>query len=140
MTNAFRLSLGVAVTALLIGCSKTEPAAVEAANESNVAAAPVVETAAPAASPAAVAGDLSSDFMVGKWSAMAEDCTDTVEFRKDGAAVTPFGTVKWSLDGDKLVFDFGDGSKQPASTVKVLTPDRIEITKDGGKTETQKRC
>mgnify|MGYP003296075807 CR=1 FL=1 len=142
MTNALRLSLGIAGAALLIGCNKTEPAAANAAHDTEVAAntaVPVVNTATPAATPAA-AGALSTDYMVGKWSAMNEDCADTLEFRKDGSMVTPMGNAKWALDGDKLVVDFGDGAKQNPSSIKVLSPDRIEITKGSGGKETQKRC
>ena len=144
MTTTLRLSLGIAAATMLIGCSKADTAD---ANTANVAvaneAAPVVETAAPAAAPAAAAatGDaLSTDYMVGKWSAMAEDCKDTIEFRKDGSMVTPIGNAKWGLNGDKLMVDFGDGRKQEPSSIKVLTHERIEITKAGGKTENQKRC
>ena len=142
MTNRLRLSLGIAGAALLIGCNKAEPATDNAAN---VAAAepvaPMVNTATPVATPAAAAaGALSADYMVGKWSAMGEDCAHTLEFRKDGTVVTPMGNAKWALDGDKLDMGFGDGSKQPPSSIKVLGPDRIEISTAGEKSETQKRC
>ncbi len=141
MNNLLRLSLGVACCALLAGCNKAEPAP---ANDVAVvlnAAAPVVETATPAATPTAAGGEtLNTAFMTGKWSAMAEDCADTVEFRKDGTMVTPIGNATWALDGAKLNVDFGDGAKQDPSSIKVLSHDRIEVTKAGGKTETQKRC
>lgn len=72
---------------------------------------------------------------------MGEDCADTIEFRKDGTAATPFGEGKWSLAGDKLVMDFGEGSSNlDPSAIKPLGPDRIEITKASGTKETQKRC
>lgn len=143
MSNAIRLSLGIAVTALLVGCSQAEPAANAAANTANVAvaaepAAPVANTAAPKV--AAADGALSADYMVGKWSATDENCADTLEFRKDGTVVTPFGNAKWALNGDKLAVDFGEGSKVDPSTIKALGPDRIEITKGSGNKETQKRC
>ena len=139
MTNALRLSIGVAISASLIGCNKAEPAA---ANTTGVAVANAPAPAAPpAAPPAAATGDaLTADFMVGKWSARNESCADTLEFHKDGKMTTPFGDAKWALDGDKLNADFGDGQKQHPSTIKVLTHDRIEIMRDDGKTETQKRC
>ena len=142
MTNRLRLSLGIAGAALLIGCNKAEPAAANAANVAAAdPAAPVVNTVTPVATPAAAAaGALSADYMVGKWSAIGEDCSHTVEFRKDGTVATPMGNAKWTLDGNKLVFDYGEGSKQPPSSIKVLSPDRIEISKAGGKSETQKRC
>ena len=141
MNNSLRLVLGVACCALLAGCNKAEPApANDVAIVAN-AADPVVETATPTATPTAAGGDaLSTVFMTGKWSAMAEDCADTVEFRKDGTMVTPIGNAKWALDGAKLNVDFGDGAKQDPSSIKVLSHDRIEVTKAGGKTETQKRC
>ena len=142
MTNSLRLALGVACCALIAGCNKAEPApANDVAVAANVAE-PVTNTAAPAAPVEAAAGGdaLSTEFMTGKWSAMAEDCADTVEFRKDGTMVTPIGNAKWAINGDKLNVDFGDGLKHDPSSIKVLTHDRIEVTKVGGKTETQKRC
>jgi hypothetical protein len=78
--------------------------------------------------------------MVGKWSAMGEDCSSTLEFHKDGTANSPIGPGKWTLVGDKLSFDFGDGSTQAPSTIKVLSQDRIEITRASGGKETEKRC
>lgn len=144
MSNVCRLSLAIAVSAVLAGCSEAEPAANTAANTANVAvaaeaAAPVVNTAAPAA--VSAGGAVTADYMVGKWSAMSEDCADTIEFRKDGTAATPFGEGKWSLVGDKLAMDFGEGSsKVDPSSVKPLGQDRIEITDASGGKETQKRC
>ena len=142
MTNALRLSFGIAVTALLIGCSKGETPAAEAANDSEITAtAPAAPAAAPPAAPAVpAAAGLGPDFMVGKWSAMNEDCSDTLEFRKDGSVATPFGEGKWTLAGDQLSVDFGEGSKMDPSTIKALSQDRIEISKKSGGKETQKRC
>ena len=140
MTNALRYSLGLAAAALLIGCSKAEAPTAEAANDTELpaAAAPAAPAAAPAAAP--VAAGLGPDFMVGKWSAMNEDCADTLEFRKDGSVATPFGEGKWTLAGDQLSVDFGEGNKMDPSTIKVLSQDRIEISKKSGGKETQKRC
>jgi len=142
MTSALRLSFGIAVAALMIGCSKGETPAAEAANDSEIAAtAPAATAAAPAAAPATpAAAGLGPDFMVGKWSAMNEDCSDTLEFRKDGSVATPFGEGKWSLAGDQLSVDFGEGSKMDPSTIKALSQDRIEISKKSGGKEIQKRC
>ena len=125
--------------AALLACGKEQ-----AANDSMNAASAGSTTAATANAPmsaAAVApGAVNADFLVGKWSAFGEDCKNTIEFRRDGTAVTPIGEAKWSLSGDKLQFDYGDGSKQPPSTVKPLGNDRIEFTKESGTKETQKRC
>lgn len=141
MTNRMRFSLGLAMAASLLGCSKAETPAAEAANNNEItAAAPAAPAAAPAATPAAAPADLGPDFMVGKWSAMNEDCSDTLEFRKDGTVNTPFGEGKWTLAGDQLSVDFGEGSKMDPSTIKALSPDRIEISKKSGGKETQKRC
>ena len=144
MSNAIRLSVSIAVTGLLVGCSQAEPAGNAAADAANVAvaaepAAPVVNTAAPT-TVATADGALSADYMVGKWSAMDENCAETLDFRKDGTVVTPFGNARWALNGDKLAVDFGEGSKVDPSTIKALGPDRIEITKGSGNKETQKRC
>ena len=137
------LLLGVA--AMLLGCDKQAPAANDNANATANPA-----PAGPIASPGgakvvtspgeAGAGAMSADFLIGKWSAMGEDCSATVEFRKDGTAVTPVGEAKWTLIGDKLRFDYGDGSNQPPSTVKPLGKDRVETITQSGKKDTQKRC
>jgi hypothetical protein len=103
----------------------------------NQAAAPAEAT--PATAPATAAG-LSADYMVGKWSAIGEDCSETLEFRKDGMVTTPIGDAKWTLNGDQLAIDYGDGSKIQPSSIKALGPDRIEITTASGRKETEKRC
>jgi hypothetical protein len=142
MTNQTRFSLGLAIAALA-ACGQPAPEAANAANaavETPAANNAVAAEAAPAATPVAAGGAVTADYMVGKWSAMNEDCADTLEFRKDGSVKTPFGDAKWTLAGDQLGVDFGDGSKQDPSTIRVLGPDRIEITKKSGGKETQKRC
>ena len=110
----------------------------------NEAAAPANETAAPSQAAPATAGAVTADFMIGKWSATNEDCSEVLEFRKDGTVKTPIGDAKWTLAGDQLAgdqlaVDFGDGSTLQPSTIKSLGPDRIEISDASGK-ETQKRC
>jgi hypothetical protein len=132
------LLLGAAT--LLVACGKQQATANESANAAVNAPATDANGAAPAATPAAAPGTLSADYMVGKWSAMDEDCTHTVEFNKDGTVTTPIGTAKWTIAGDKLSFDYGDGSKPTTSAIKVLGPDRIGITRESGGTETEKRC
>ena len=133
----------LALTAALLALASCGSGQTNAANES-INAAPANEAAAvtppPAPAPTAADGALSADYLVGKWSAMREDCSATIEFRKDGTVSTPLGDGKWILAGDKLTFDYGDGSKQPASTIKVLSADRIEILRGSGGKETEKRC
>jgi len=129
-------------TAVLAGCGSTQ-----AANDSNAPAAEVTVTnvantdagnvAAPAATEAA---GFSTDFMVGKWSAIGEDCSATLEFRKDGTVTTPIGVAKWTVTGDKLSIAYEDGSAPTVSSIKVLDPARIEITHASGTKETEKRC
>lgn len=107
----------------------------------NEAAAPANQAAvapAPAASATSVA--LSADYMVGKWSAVDEDCSGTLEFRKNGTVTTPIGDAKWTLTDAKLAIDYGDGSAPTRSSIKPLGPDRIEITTASGRKETEKRC
>ena len=141
MTNMLRFSLGIAVTACLIGCSKAETPAAEAANDTEVAAPVAAPAAPPAAAPAApAAAGLGPDFMVGKWSAMGS-CDDTLEFRKDGSVATPFGPGRWTLAGDQLSVEFdGDTGKQAPSTIARIDENTIRITQPSGKSETQKRC
>jgi hypothetical protein len=131
------LLLGTAVA--LLACGKQQAAANNSANAVTAAPAEANTAAAAPAAPAA-AGTVNADFMVGKWSAMGEDCSHTIDFRKDGTVTTPIGDGKWSLAGDKLSFDYGDGSKQPPSSIKMLTHDRIEITRGSGGKEIEKRC
>jgi hypothetical protein len=139
------LLLGVA--AVLLACGEKQAASSDAN-----AAAPEITTTAPAnTAVAADAGNvanasatipaaLSADYMVGKWSAMGEDCSGTLEFRKNGTVATPIGEAKWTLQGDQLAIDYGDGSAPTKSTIKTLSSDRIEITHTSGTKETEKRC
>jgi hypothetical protein len=131
----------IALTTALLTLAACGSGQTNAANEATNLA-PTNETAAvtPPPAPAAADGALSADYLVGKWSAMREDCSATIEFRKDGTVTTPLGDGKWTLAGDKLTFDYGDGSKQPASTITVLSADRIEILRGSGGKETEKRC
>ena len=136
-----RWGLTVAAAAMLAACGGNEAA--EANNEAEALneAAPTPEAenlVVPAAN--ASAGDVSAQFLAGKWSAMGEDCADTLEFRNDGKVTTPVGDASWTLAGDKLTIDYGEGSKPTTSTIKPLGSDRIEITTDSGRKETQKRC
>ena len=137
-----RPMLASAILALAAcGGSETNTANTTAnAATENAAAAAANPAAAPAQAAPAAAGAVTVDYMVGKWSAMDEDCSDTLEFRKDGTMTTPIGVAKWSLSGDKLAIVYGVGSKQPASTIKPLGPDRIEITTESGRKQTEKRC
>ena len=48
---------------------------------------------------------LSVDFMVGKWSAFGEDCSHTIELKRDGTVTTSIGTGKWKVGEGKLTFD-----------------------------------
>jgi hypothetical protein len=137
----------VGAAAALLACGKEQAAANDSANaastapattENATAATATANTASDAASTAP--GAVNAGFLVGKWSAIAEDCKNTIELRKDGTAVTPIGEAKWTLTGDKLLFDYSDGSKQPPSTVRALGHDRIEFTHDSGSKDTEKRC
>ena len=137
----------VGAAGALLSCGKEQAAANDSANAASAAPA-TTENASTAAATANVANAVGSagpvavnaDFLVGKWSAIAEDCKNTIEIRKDGTAVTPISEAKWTLTGDKLLFDYSDGSKQPPSTVRALGKDRIEFTRDSGSKDTEKRC
>jgi phosphate-selective porin len=129
--------------AALLACGKEQAAANDSANAASTAPATAENATAATANAntaSAAPGAVNADFLVGKWSAIAEDCKNTVEIRKDGTAVTPIGEAKWTLTGDKLQFDYSDGSKQPPSTVRALGKDRIEFTRDSGSKDTEKRC
>ena len=142
MTSAFRLSLCVAVTAFLTNCNQADPVANAGANTTNiVAAAPVTEpAAAPAATPAAAAsGELSADFLLGKWTAMG-DCKDVVEFRKDGVVMTPIGPGKWTLVGDQLTITPDGADKQTPTTISRVDDKTISTLRGTGKPDLQHRC
>jgi hypothetical protein len=131
---------------ILPACGSTH-----AANDSNAAVAEVTITNTPnatapadsgnAATPAATnSRGFGTDFMVGKWSAMGEDCSVVIDFHKDGSVTTPIGVAKWTAIGDKLSIAYPDGSAPTVSSIKVLDPARIEITHSSGTKETEKRC
>jgi hypothetical protein len=131
----------VAAAALLAACGGDNAA--QANNEAGTAVndaapAPLAENAAVPA--AAATGGAEAQYMLGKWSAIDEDCADTLEFRNDGKVTTPVGDANWTMAGDKLTIDHGDGSKPTTTTIKQLSADRIEITSASGRKETQKRC
>jgi len=138
----------VAALVLLAACGAKSEASNAAGNaaandvvETANAAAPMANVAVPASAPAATGGTtFSAEYMVGKWSAIDEDCSATIEFKKDGTVDTPIGTAKYKVEGDRLSFDYGDGSKATVSTIKVLSPERIEILRASGGKETEKRC
>ena len=132
--------LMLAAAALLASCGdKGAQANNEAAAAVNDAApAPLAENAA--MTPAAAPEGGGAQFLVGKWSAMGEDCAATLDFRNDGKVTTPIGDANWSMAGDKLTIDYGDGSTPTTSTIKQLGADRIEVTTASGRSETQKRC
>jgi hypothetical protein len=135
-----------ALTAALLMLAACGSGATNAANEAtnaapaNEAAAPAAPTAPAAPATSAAPGAVTADYMLGKWSAMGEDCKDTIEFRKNGTVGTPIGDAKRTLTGDKLTVDYGEGSNPTPSTIKPLGPDRIEITTSSGRKETEKRC
>jgi hypothetical protein len=116
------------------------PAVTDNAVAANEAAAPTPQATAPAAAAPATPAALSADYMVGKWSAMNEDCAATLVFTKDGKVTTPIGQAKWAVAGDKLTIDYSDGSTPTSSTIKPVSQDRIEITTSSGRKETEKRC
>ena len=131
----------VAAAALLAACGGDNAA--QANNEAGTAVndaalAPLAENAAVPA--AAATGGAEAQYMLGKWSAIDEDCADTLEFRNDGKVTTPVGDANWTMAGDKLTIDHGDGSEATTTTIKQLSADRIEITSASGRKETQKRC
>lgn len=123
---------------VLAGCSGGT--AETANNEAAVEAPSAPEAPAVTPASAAAGGAPTADYMVGKWSAIDEDCADTLEFRKDGTLTTPIAEAKWTLVGDELTMDYGDGSKQKPSKIKVLSQERIEITRGSGGKETAIRC
>ena len=129
------------LAATISGCGR----GAEANNTAEEAAVKEAPPAAPAEAPVAPAsaepgGAPTAAYMTGKWSALDESCADTLEFRNDGKVTTPIGDANWSLAGDKLTLDYGEGSKPTTTTIKVLTQDRIEVTTASGRSETQKRC
>ena len=139
-----KYALPVAI-ALALGACSQDAATNEDADANALiepAAEPVEVNAPAAAAPAAVPAGAAptADYMLGKWSATEGDCSSTLEFRKDGSVATPIGDAKWTLVGNQLAVDFGDGAKPDPTTVTVLTPDTIETTMKSGRKEVQKRC
>lgn len=134
-----RIAIVLLGSAILTACGGSGSANQLSNNAANVSEVPAPAPEANAATPASTSA-FSADYMVGKWSAIDEDCSATLEFRKDGTVATPIGDAKWTVAGDSLSFDYGDGSKPTVSTIKVLSPDRIEITHASGTKGTERRC
>jgi hypothetical protein len=138
------LLLGAAIALLACGQQPAANADTNAGTAEITSTATANEAGVPepqnAASPTQDPGAFSKDYMVGKWSALNEDCSGTLEFRKDGTVTTPIGTAKWTIAADKLSIDYSDESAPTVSTVKVLGPDRIELTHASGTKETERRC
>ena len=133
----------IAAAIALTACNAKAPTNQVVANAVDNGATSTANTAAPvvaAAAPATASGALTPEFMVGKWSAMNGDCSATIDFNKDGTVNTPMGKAKWTVKGDTLTFDYGDGSKPTVSTVKPTGPDKMEFTHDSGAKETEIRC
>ena len=141
-TKGHTLLLLGSATAILLACNKQAPAANASSNATTKSPpAASVEQANDASNVLAkAAGSITPDFLIGKWSALGEDCRATVEIRKDGTAVTPMGEAKWTLTGDKLKFEYGDGSKQPPSTVRPVGKDRLLTITESGNEDMEKRC
>lgn len=140
--NCRQILGAVPISLAIAACSGGTPDgnADNAVAPANVAAPSEPANAAAPVAPAASSSTFGPDFMVGKWSAIDEDCSATLDFSKAGTVTTPIGTAKWSIAGDKLTIDHGDGSEPTTSTVKVLSPDRIELTHKSGTKETERRC
>ena len=118
-----------------------EAVAAEATNMDSAATGPAEIANASVTDASATTAGFGPGFMVGKWSAIDEDCSDVLEFRENGTVVTPIGEAKWTAAGDKLTIDYGDEASKPTvSTIKVLEPNRIEITHASGTKETERRC
>jgi hypothetical protein len=123
------------------GANNAADAALEAANMESTATGPAELANAGVTDASAPSDGFNAAFMVGKWSAIDEDCSDVLEFREDGTVVTPIGEAKWTVASDKLTIDYGDEASKPTvSTIKVLEPNRIEITHASGTKETERRC
>jgi hypothetical protein len=143
-SRAFLLATAMLTLVACGDATKSAKAAADpaATNGAAPAAAPVAPAPPSAPTQAAVATPATFDaaYMVGKWSAIGENCSGTLEFRKNGTVTTPIGEAKWTVTGDKLAIDYGDGSSSVTSSIKPLGPDRIEITHSSGTKETEKRC
>ena len=142
----------VLMVGLLTACSGAETN--ESANAAGNQAEPGANQAAPAAddkpagnvaneaaagagsATAAPGGAPTRAFMIGKWSAMG-DCDDVLEFREDGSLVLPWGEAgRWQLDGDRLTLSTSDSVVQ----VAVVSPNEIDITREGRPAERSRRC
>lgn len=93
---------------------------------------------AAAATPAAGSGELSRQFLVGRWTDN-NDCNNTVEFLDDGTFTAAGGASGiWALDGDRLTFQGGRGAV--SARVQVINPNTITMLQDDGTLGRSTRC
>jgi hypothetical protein len=107
------------------------------ANASADAAPGGKDPAAAGAAPASSNGQVTSAFLVGRWTDN-NDCTQTIEFRSDGSFATPDGGQGvWALDGDRLTFQ---GSSTVSARVQAPNADTITLLHNDGTLGRSTRC
>jgi hypothetical protein len=94
--------IGVAMIALLAGCSVEAPAVANEATPAGTATPPAQTTAVPGADPI-MNGSLQA-WLTGSWSFEADCATDfTVHYRADGTLQNGEDSGRWTLDGETVV-------------------------------------
>ncbi|MDP8994498.1 MAG: hypothetical protein M3N07_05885 [Pseudomonadota bacterium] len=87
---------------------------------------------------AAFTGEVTREFLVGEWTDN-NDCSQTIEFRRDGSFVAPGGAGEglWALDGDRLTFQ---GERTISARVQAPDENTITLIHEDGSLGRSTRC
>jgi hypothetical protein len=87
---------------------------------------------------AAFTGAVTREFLIGRWTD-TNDCNTTVEFLADSTFTVPGGGHGiWALDGDRLTFQGGSGSR--SARVQAIDTNTITLLQDDGSLGRSTRC
>jgi hypothetical protein len=87
---------------------------------------------------AAGPSQVTREFLIGRWTDNG-DCNNTITFAADGTFTVPGGgSGLWVLDGERLTFQGGQGSR--TARVQAPTPDTIMLIQADGSIGRSTRC
>lgn len=83
-------------------------------------------------------GQVTREFLIGRWTDN-NDCNNTITFAADGTFTVPGGRGGvWVLDGDRLTFSGGAGSR--SARVQAPNADTIMLINEDGSVGRSTRC
>jgi hypothetical protein len=89
-----------------------------------------------AATPAAVDGQVTREFLVGRWTDN-NDCSSTLQINADGRFIAPTGEGLWVLDGDRLTFQ---GASPVTVRVQAPNANTLMLIHENGTVGRSTRC